>query len=159
MNNNTKKKNPWLWIIFGLLGFWVLSTLCESSPDLSGPQFPFDDQYAEDRAIQQEILEGRAENQRIANDPCLQDIIDGVPPEYQRCDGNDSQSNNMYDKDSKTIEVLGSSCKCSQNIYNCNDFSTQRSAHSCYENCLSKVGYDIHWLDDDDDGIACELNP
>lgn len=51
------------------------------------------------------------------------------------------------------------SCSCNYNSYNCRNFSTQRSAQACYQSCLAVVGYDIHWLDDDNDGIACEWNP
>ena len=50
-------------------------------------------------------------------------------------------------------------CSCNGNLYNCDNFSTQASAQACFEYCWSVVGYDIHWLDGDDDGIACEWNP
>lgn len=50
-------------------------------------------------------------------------------------------------------------CDCSGNIYNCADFSTHSEAQTCYEYCKA-LGYgDIHWLDGDGDGIACELLP
>ncbi len=52
-----------------------------------------------------------------------------------------------------------SSCSCSYNAYDCSDFSFQQDAQACYNYCLSKVGSDIHWLDDDGDGQACEYNP
>lgn len=51
------------------------------------------------------------------------------------------------------------SCSCNYNRYNCSDFSTQRSAQACMQTCYASVGYDIHWLDNDNDGIACEWNP
>jgi len=51
------------------------------------------------------------------------------------------------------------SCSCDYNRYNCRDFSTQRSAQACLQSCYASVRYDIHWLDDDNDGIACEWNP
>lgn len=50
-------------------------------------------------------------------------------------------------------------CSCSGNLYNCDNFSTQASAQACFEYCWSVVGYDVHWLDGDGDGIACEWNP
>ena len=52
-----------------------------------------------------------------------------------------------------------SSCSCFYNEYNCDDFSSHREAQACFERCMDLVGYDIHWLDGDDDGIACEWNP
>ncbi len=45
-------------------------------------------------------------------------------------------------------------CSCSSNIYNCDDFSTHTEAQSCFEYC--GVNSDVHRLDGDDDGIACE---
>lgn len=50
-------------------------------------------------------------------------------------------------------------CSCSGNNYNCKNFSTHQQAQNCYEYCYSVVGYDIHWLDDDKDGRACESLP
>jgi uncharacterized protein YraI len=52
-----------------------------------------------------------------------------------------------------------SSCTCSYNAYNCSDFALQQDAQACYNYCLSQVGSDIHWLDDDGDGQVCEFNP
>ena len=44
---------------------------------------------------------------------------------------------------------------CSSNIYNCTDFSTHTEAQSVYESC-GGVANDIHKLDRDNDGVACE---
>ncbi len=52
-----------------------------------------------------------------------------------------------------------SSCSCAGNLYNCSDFATQCQAQACYEKCLAETGQDIHQLDRDDDGIACESLP
>ena len=41
---------------------------------------------------------------------------------------------------------------CNWNAYNCSDFSTQAKAQHTFEYC----GYDIHDLDRDNDGLACE---
>ena len=46
-------------------------------------------------------------------------------------------------------------CYCNSNIYNCDDFSTHAKAQACFEYC-GGINNDIHWLDGDDDGIACE---
>jgi micrococcal nuclease len=50
-------------------------------------------------------------------------------------------------------------CDCSGNIYNCSDFGTHAEAQACYEYCKSLGHGDIHWLDGDNDGIACESLP
>lgn len=50
-------------------------------------------------------------------------------------------------------------CDCSGNIYNCADFSTHAEAQACYEYCKSLGHGDVHWLDGDNDGKACESLP
>ena len=50
-------------------------------------------------------------------------------------------------------------CSCSGNLYNCSDFRTQREAQACYEYCLRQTGRDVHRLDRDRDGRACETLP
>ena len=50
-------------------------------------------------------------------------------------------------------------CLCSANLYNCSDFATQAEAQTCYDFCLSEGAGDIHQLDADNDGIACESLP
>jgi micrococcal nuclease len=50
-------------------------------------------------------------------------------------------------------------CSCSGNVYNCGDFSTHNAAQACYNYCISVGSGDIHGLDGDDDGIACESLP
>ncbi|MFA6474758.1 MAG: thermonuclease family protein [Patescibacteria group bacterium] len=48
---------------------------------------------------------------------------------------------------------------CSSDVYNCSDFSTQTDAQNVYDYCMIQVGSDIHGLDSDDDGEACETLP
>jgi len=153
------KEHPWLWIVIIALGYWMMTKFCSSGPDLEGAEFPGDDQYVEDAYIEEEIREGKAELERIRSDPCLYDIYLGVPEEYRRCgdeyEEDFSWEDEYYEPDPQNV----SSCDCYANIYNCKDFDTQREAQECYERCLSLTGGDIHWLDDDSDGKACELNP
>lgn len=47
---------------------------------------------------------------------------------------------------------------CSYNAYNCSDFSTHNEAQTVYEAC-GGVANDIHRLDRDKDGLACETLP
>ena len=49
-------------------------------------------------------------------------------------------------------------CDCSSNIYNCPDFSTHNEAQECFEFC-GGTSNDIHQLDRDNDGDACESLP
>ena len=44
---------------------------------------------------------------------------------------------------------------CESDVYDCADFNTQAEAQEVYEGC-GGITNDIHWLDGDDDGSACE---
>ena len=50
-------------------------------------------------------------------------------------------------------------CSCSSNQYNCADFSSHASAQACYDYCISIGRGDVHKLDSDSDGSACESLP
>lgn len=52
--------------------------------------------------------------------------------------------------------AVGSSCDCSGNIYNCDDFPDSWDAQACYMRCKDITGADVHRLDADKDGTACE---
>jgi hypothetical protein len=56
-----------------------------------------------------------------------------------------------------TSGSVGGACSCGGNFYNCStsDFSSERAAQNCYEHCLAVVGRDVHGLDANSDGIAC----
>ena len=50
----------------------------------------------------------------------------------------------------------GAVCDCLYNRYNCKDFSGHTAAQACYDYCTSLGKGDIHQLDGDKNGIACE---
>ncbi len=58
---------------------------------------------------------------------------------------------------SETIEkqLQQDSTVCESKIYDCDDFSTQAEAQTIFEFCYT----DVHGLDEDDDGVACETLP
>jgi len=47
-------------------------------------------------------------------------------------------------------------CRCTSDSYNCPDFSGHDSAQGCYNHCISLGRGDVHKLDRDGDGAACE---
>lgn len=59
-----------------------------------------------------------------------------------------------------TVETTEKPAKsnCSSNVYNCTDFATHAEAQATYEYC-GGVNNDIHRLDRDKDGQACESLP
>jgi len=46
-------------------------------------------------------------------------------------------------------------CECTGDLYDCEDFATQAAAQACYDRCRAPGYGDIHRLDWNDDGIAC----
>lgn len=54
---------------------------------------------------------------------------------------------------------INASCSCSGDLYNCSDFSTHSQAQSCFDYCISQGTGDIHKLDSNNDGNACESLP
>lgn len=49
-------------------------------------------------------------------------------------------------------------CSCTRNTYDCSDFTTQVQAQACFDQCFPSKG-DIHFLDGNEDGQACETLP
>lgn len=49
-----------------------------------------------------------------------------------------------------------SSYNCAFDVYNCDDFATQAHAQAVYDYCFNKGIGDIHGLDGDGNGKACE---
>jgi hypothetical protein len=50
-------------------------------------------------------------------------------------------------------------CPCGGDSLNCGDFSTQADAQACMNYCVSVGAGDIHNLDGNADGVACESLP
>jgi hypothetical protein len=48
--------------------------------------------------------------------------------------------------------------QCRHNAYNCRDFGTQFEAQAAYQACSGRRN-DVHRLDEDRDGFACERLP
>ena len=65
----------------------------------------------------------------------------------------------------KTLERIGNfsdnvvAYGCSSDIYNCGNFSTQAGAQDVFNWCIGQGVGDIHQLDKDGNGKACELLP
>jgi len=53
----------------------------------------------------------------------------------------------------------GAVCSCSGDTLNCDNFSTHSSAQSCFSYCMSQGRGDVHKLDRDGNGSACESLP
>jgi hypothetical protein len=76
---------------------------------------------------------------------------------------NEYSSNQITSQAIKSQEIIQQEikpqdiCVCSENTYNCADFSSKTEAQECFEFC-GGISNDVHHLDGDDDGLACELN-
>lgn len=53
----------------------------------------------------------------------------------------------------------GAGCYCGSDIYECNNFDTKDDAQACLDYCKSVGRGDVHGLDIDNDGLACESLP
>ena len=51
--------------------------------------------------------------------------------------------------------IYNSKCICNRNAYDCNDFKSHIEAQYCFKKCGGLTN-DIHYLDSDQDGLACE---
>lgn len=75
------------------------------------------------------------------------------------CAESESETESTYPtKTQQTSTPSNSQYSCSANTYNCTDFTTHTEAQSAYEACGGPQS-DIHRLDQDGDGIACEGLP
>lgn len=68
-----------------------------------------------------------------------------------------SEENNIIiDNEQPVNEEPTTGYICSSNTYNCTDFSNQSDAQKVYDYCNAQIGIDIHKLDGDNNGLACE---
>lgn len=56
------------------------------------------------------------------------------------------------------LDTMGTVCICTENIFDCDSFARQTEAQGCFDVC-GGVTNDIHYLDTDRDGLACEMLP
>lgn len=56
-------------------------------------------------------------------------------------------------------QPLDAVCSCSGDTLNCSDFSSHSAAQTCYNYCIAQGKGDIHNLDRDNNGSACESLP
>jgi len=66
-----------------------------------------------------------------------------------------------YDSDieEEIQELFNTHDNCTDDIYNCDDFTTQQEAQDTFELCggtSDSESNDIHGLDSDNDGVVCE---
>lgn len=47
-------------------------------------------------------------------------------------------------------------CDCYSFDLDCSDFGNRNQAQACYDHCLEETGQDVHSLDGNNDGVACE---
>ncbi len=78
---------------------------------------------------------------------------------WGECEGDPPTDMLVDDKPNSLLEESTfSDVYCSSNFYNCSDFKTQKEAQEIFEAC-GGLEKDIHKLDSDKDGKACESLP
>jgi hypothetical protein len=58
-----------------------------------------------------------------------------------------------------TIPPQSAVCSCSGDTLNCSNFNSHTAAQACFNYCISQGAGDIHRLDENNDGNACESLP
>jgi endonuclease YncB( thermonuclease family) len=58
-----------------------------------------------------------------------------------------------------TAGTPGVVCDCSYNKYNCIDFNSRADAQACFDYCQSQGKGDVHQMDGNGNGLACENIP
>jgi len=64
--------------------------------------------------------------------------------------------NNKTDNTNNGADLGINTYNCSSDIYNCTNFSTQSEAQQVYDYCIKEGKGDLHGLDADGNGKACE---
>lgn len=103
-------------------------------------EYTYDTPYKYQAEFKQAETEAKALKRGLwADDACLKE--------------NQPQSSTTENPTADTSSII-----CSSNTYNCTDFKTHAEAQQVFNFC-GGVNYDIHRLDSDSDGIACESLP
>lgn len=68
-----------------------------------------------------------------------------------------SFENTLIQRDESGNPLFGATCE--ENVYNCDNFSTQPEAQEVYDTCHTTEVPDRHGLDRDGDGVACQALP
>lgn len=77
---------------------------------------------------------------------------------WNKCSLGPKEEKSTQKETSTNTDILKTKVGCSRNIYNCSDFSSQSQAQSVFEACGGVIN-DVHRLDRDGDGVACESLP
>lgn len=93
-------------------------------------------------------------NFRVLIDKVYKDAETGSPKTaFEKPDVRKYQFRIVTDNETSSL-----SCYCSSNVYNCDDFLTHVEAQILFE-CCGGASNDVHCLDRDGDGLACETLP
>jgi len=80
-----------------------------------------------------------------------QDKVANQPNQPQQ-----GQQQKQTQNNSEGTETDGDPCSCTGPDLNCSDFGSHASAQNCFEYCKDNGYGDVHNLDGDNDGSACE---
>lgn len=77
---------------------------------------------------------------------------------YRLMENIENKGSRNYDEliNLPTMTPTPNNSDCSRDIYKCGDFSSREEAQVVFDYCMNQVGSDIHRLDGNNDGIACE---
>jgi len=95
-------------------------------------------------------LQNNAQSQKVGLWGC------GIGKQNESDSSQDSSSNaEQNTEDQNTVDTDYSQYTCKENTYNCSDFEEHDLIQGIYEHCGGPQK-DVHYLDGDGDGVACE---
>ena len=92
-------------------------------------------------------------------------ILTGIFVIFTRLDSTPAQAAHLDQQAQTKLPAMlvppaqSGGCYCSSDIYECYNFDTKDDAQACLDYCKSVGRGDVHGLDIDNDGLACESLP
>lgn len=83
---------------------------------------------------------------------------DGVCDNFEVEENTTTQTSAQTEETRPTNPTQGQ-YDCSGNVYNCSNFKTHAETQNAFDYCFNLISSDIHKLDADNNGVACENLP
>ncbi len=79
-------------------------------------------------------------------------VVNGIESGTAQAAGSENRPNQLQPASRPQAQI----CECSDDVYNCENFESQAVAQACFDYCQRVENEDVHDLDRDNNGVACE---
>ena len=107
----------------------------------------------ENRKYKDEILNAEIEARENQVGCKWGESEDGAELDEEKADADEAKDSKKEESENSSLDY-----ECGENTYNCGDFLTQKEAQEVFDFCFPEHG-DVHALDKNKDGEACESLP